>query len=367
MKWLKKKDKTLKPGMVFEKYTVEKELGHGGMGMVYLVRHNMLDSHFAMKVLDSDVAAKNKHFVDRFIREAKLACKIRHPNLITVHDAGMNPGTGLYYIVMDYVPGGNVRDLLKAKGHIPPDRALEIIRQMAGALCAAYAHHMVHRDIKPDNIMFAVDGSAKLADLGIAKSTDEHDPTLTMAATVFGTPAYMSPEQARDSSQVDIRADIYSLGIVFYEMLSGQRPFNGPTPMSILSQVMGPQSVPDIRAVAPDVPRELASLIAEMTEKDLGRRIANPDILLKKLNAIRLPVQRNAAPRSAAAARTVPPATGTSDVTIPTMASVPDVTIPTIAPSETTAMPDVTLATVPPPETVSAPDVTLATVPPPET
>ena len=164
MKWIKNNkgsDDTLKPGMVFEKYTVVKLLGQGGMGSVYLVRHNVLDSLFALKILASDVATKNKQFVDRFIREAKLACKIRHPNLIAVHDAGQNQKNGLYYIVMDYVSGGSVRDLLKKTHRIPPDQALSIITQVADALTAACAHHMVHRDIKPDNIMFAADGSVK--------------------------------------------------------------------------------------------------------------------------------------------------------------------------------------------------------------
>ena len=143
MKWLRstKKDipvdDRLKPGAVFEKYTVEKQLGQGGMGSVYLVRHNVLDSLFALKILSSDVASKNKQFVDRFIREAKLACKIRHPNLIAVHDAGQNPQNGLYYIVMDYVPGGSVRDRLKKTRRMPPDQALRIITQVADALAAA--------------------------------------------------------------------------------------------------------------------------------------------------------------------------------------------------------------------------------------
>ena len=295
MKWLRstKKDipvdDRLKPGAVFEKYTVEKQLGQGGMGSVYLVRHNVLDSQFALKILSSDVASKNKQFVDRFIREAKLACKIRHPNLIAVHDAGQNPQNGLYYIVMDYVPGGSVRDRLKKTRRMPPDQALRIITQVADALTAACAHHMVHRDIKPDNIMFAADGSAKLADLGIAKSTDEQDTMITMAASVFGTPAYMSPEQAKDSSKVDSRADIYSLGIVFYEMLSGYRPFSGTTAIQILSQVMDASRIPDVRQICPDVPPELADLIARMTEKDLEKRIQSPEILVRELKKIQIP------------------------------------------------------------------------------
>lgn len=283
------RDEILKPGTVFEKYTIEKQLGRGGMGAVYLVRHNVLDSFFALKVLFPDIASKNKQFVKRFIREAKLACKIKHPNLITVHDAGCNPDNGMYYIVMDYVAGGSVRELLKRMYRLPPERALQIITQVTAALVAAYSHHMVHRDIKPDNIMFAADGTVKLADLGIAKSMDERDTMLTMASAVFGTPAYMSPEQAKDSHRVDCRADIYSLGVVFYEMLSGQRPYRGDSTIQILSQVVAEGNIPDIRRLRPEIPPELAMLIAEMTEKKLSERIPNPIVLLERLNAIHLP------------------------------------------------------------------------------
>ncbi len=278
----------LEPGAEFEKYIVERQLGRGGMGAVYLVRHRVLDSFFALKVLFPEAAERNRQFVDRFIREAKLACKIKHPNLIAVYDAGRNPDNGLYYLVMEYVPGGTVRDLLKKEHRIAPARALRIIAQTAAALQAAHRHHMVHRDIKPDNIMFAADGTVKLADLGIAKSTDEQDTMLTMAAAVFGTPAYMSPEQAKDSSRVDCRADIYSLGIVFYEMVSGCRPYRGEGTIQILSRIVTAENIPDVRTVCPEIPAVLAEAIAAMTEKDLARRIQTPSELLTRLNAIYL-------------------------------------------------------------------------------
>ncbi len=358
----KPKDASLKPGTLFEKYSVVKELGRGGMGAVYLVRHTVLDSLFALKILAPDIAKKNKQFVDRFIREAKLACKIKHPNLIAVHDAGQNPQNGLYYIIMDYVPGGSVRDLLKKTRRIPPGRALEIITQVAGALSAANAHHMVHRDIKPDNIMFTADGSAKLADLGIAKSTDEQDTMLTMASSVFGTPAYMSPEQAKDSSKVDSRADIYSLGIVFYEMLSGKRPFSGDTTIQILSQIMDPESTPDIRQVCPETPQDLADLIARMTEKNLEKRIPDPDTLVQELKKIRIPDQIASRPLRTRGEILVDKQSGNGasagDVTMPTMATAApagDVTMPTMvtaAPVGDVTMP--TMATAAPPVSVEA-------------
>ncbi|MBR4666968.1 MAG: serine/threonine protein kinase [Lentisphaeria bacterium] len=283
----------LKPGALFGNYTIEKILGHGGMGAVYLVRHNVLDTLFAIKVLSPAAVQMNGIFVDRFIREGKLACKIRHPNLIAVHDAGRNPEHDLYYIVMDYVPGGSVRDLLNKESRLDPDPALKIIIQVARALCAAYDNHLVHRDIKPDNIMFASDGTVKLADLGLAKSIDDQDPSLTVTAAVFGTPAYMSPEQALDSGKVDIRADIYSLGIVFYEILAGQRPYNGGSSMAVLAQVLAETDVPDIRTIRPRIPAELAELIAAMTAKKLEKRIQTPAELLRRLENIRIPADWN--------------------------------------------------------------------------
>ncbi len=377
----KPKDASLKPGTLFEKYSVVKELGRGGMGAVYLVRHTVLDSLFALKILAPDIAKKNKQFVDRFIREAKLACKIKHPNLIAVHDAGQNPQNGLYYIIMDYVPGGSVRDLLKKTRRIPPGRALEIITQVAGALSAANAHHMVHRDIKPDNIMFTADGSAKLADLGIAKSTDEQDTMLTMASSVFGTPAYMSPEQAKDSSKVDSRADIYSLGIVFYEMLSGKRPFSGDTTIQILSQIMDPESTPDIRQVCPETPQDLADLIARMTEKNLEKRIPDPDTLVQELKKIRIPDQIASRPLRTRGEILVDKQSGNGtsagDVTMPTMATAApagDVTMPTMATAapQTPAAedsPEVTMPTMatvasqaPVPAAEDSPEVTMPTM-----
>lgn len=340
MKWKKSESGVLKPGDTFERYTVEKLLGRGGMGAVYLVRHNILESLFALKVLFPEVASKNRQFVDRFIREAKLACKIKHPNLIAVHDAGKNPKNGMYYIIMDYVSGGSIRDLLKKNGRISSQRAISIVEQIASALETAKQHHMVHRDIKPDNIMFAADGTAKLADLGIAKSTNEQDTMLTMEVSVFGTPAYMSPEQAMDSSKVDCRADIYSLGIVLFEMLSGQRPYRGSGTMEILSQVVKDDNIPDIRKYCPQLSSEIAELIRDMTAKHLEERIATPTELLKRIHAISL---KDIAWNTVAAK---PSADTESTATMPTMvrttpAEHSEVTLQTVTVSTVTESKDI--------------------------
>ena len=280
------KNSLLRPGDVFEKYTVEQELGHGGMGAVYLVRHRVLNTNFALKVLYPGVAQRDQQFVDRFIREAQLAGRIRHPNLIAVYDAGLNESNGMYYLVMDYVSGGSVRSKLRKQVHLSVLESLGIVRQVGHALEAALQHNMVHRDIKPDNIMFDADGVARLADLGIAKATGDHDANLTVEAAVFGTPAYMSPEQARDSRNVDIRADIYSLGIVLYEMLTGRRPFTGENTIEILTQVIGDTEAPDVRTLNPDIPEAVAVLVSDMIAKDLRKRVASPSDLISRIDVI---------------------------------------------------------------------------------
>lgn len=279
-------DNSLTVGSRFEKYEIEKFLAKGGMGSVYLVRHVVLDTRFALKILSPEAAAHNRDFIERFIREAKLSSQIRHPNLIIVHDAGKNDETGLYYLVMDYVPNGTLRDRLAMAGRILPCGAIGIVRQIAEALREAHRCGMIHRDIKPENIMFDENGNARLADLGIAKSTGAEDIMLTMAAAVMGTPCYMSPEQAKDSGKIDERADIYSLGIVFYEMLTGCCPFTGNTPVEVLSKVISEEKALDITSLNPDISNAMAILVHDMIEKNPDKRIATADILVCRLNSI---------------------------------------------------------------------------------
>ena len=343
--------KLLSPGDRFEKYIIEKELGHGGMGAVYLVRHSILDTKFALKVLYPEVAGRDKQFVERFIREGRLAGQIRHENLIAVYDAGQNEKNGMYYLVMDFVSGGSVRDRIKQNHYVDMLEAISIIRQVACALQAAQNHNMVHRDIKPDNIMFDDKGVVRLADLGIAKATDDRETGLTLEASVFGTPAYMSPEQARDSSKVDTRADIYSLGVVFYEMLTGRRPFSGETTIEILSHVIDDTPAPDVRIFSKDLPADVAKLVADMLEKDRDKRVQSPSELIRRIDALDLTAYKvgeqtaadevevtmptMASPVGGASASPVAEAPQPTNVTMPTMASAEppptNVTMPTMA------------------------------------
>ena len=270
----------------FRGYTVERLLGNGSLGAVYLVRHEVLDTVYALKALFPEVAKENADYVKRFMREAKIATRIRHPNLVAVHDCGYDETRGLYYIVMDYVSGGDLRQALAFAGRFAPDRAVEVVLQVASALDAAQEYHVVHRDIKPENIMIQPDGTVKLVDLGIAKADGLRDSLCTEAESVFGTPAYVAPEQAVDASSVDVRADIYSLGVVLFEMIAGRVPYEGPNAPQILVQTLSSDPFPDIRDINPDVDPALAILIRRMCVKEADRRIATPAALIAEFAKI---------------------------------------------------------------------------------
>ena len=267
-------------GERFRGYKIVRRLGNGGLGAVYLVKHEVLENLYALKILYPEVANANENYVKRFLREAKIATRIRHPNLVAVYDAGFDEEKGVYYLVMDYVNGGDLRQAIAFAGHFDPDRAVEVIMQVASALEAAQKFKVVHRDIKPENIMIQPDGLVKLVDLGIAKSDDIKDSLNTTLESVFGTPAYVAPEQAVDASTVDARADIYSLGIVLFEMIAGRTPYEGPNAPQILAKTLSPEPIPDIRDFAPGVKPMLAVLIRRMCVKERDRRIAGPTELL---------------------------------------------------------------------------------------
>ena len=272
----------LQPGEGFRGYVVERLLGKGGLGAVYLVRHAMLDTLYALKILYPDVARQNPSYIKRFLREAKIATRIRHPNLVAVHDCGFDPGKGAYYLVMDYVTGGDLRQALAFSGTFEPEKAVEVIAQVARALDAAQKFNVVHRDIKPENIMLQPDGLVKLVDLGIAKASNMDESLKTTTDSVFGTPTYVSPEQALSAADVDARADIYSLGIVLFEMVAGRTPFVGKSAPQILVQVMSDDPVPDVRDFNPSVPPMLATVIRRMCVKERDRRISSPAALLRE-------------------------------------------------------------------------------------
>ncbi len=262
------------PGESFRGYTIQRKIGEGGLGSVWLARHDVHGALFAVKILDREVARTKQEDIRRFVREAKLAAKIDHPNLAAVHDAGYDAERDVYYIVMDYVAGDTLRMAIAMGGPIPEAEAVGIVLQIADVLDAAQRFGMVHRDLKPENIMISPDGTARLLDLGVAKVSHRVDSLRTMAESVFGTPDYIAPEQAVDSSIVDPRADMYFLGVILFEMLSGRRPYVGDTPAEVLCRLFDPSPVPDVRDFAPSVSPALAALVAKMCAKSPDGRFA---------------------------------------------------------------------------------------------
>lgn len=280
----------LEVGGTFGAYHVMRLLGRGGMGEVYLVRHQMLDECFALKILDPDIANGNPEYVRRFLREAKIASKIRHPNLVQVHDAGYDNGKGVYFIVMDYVGGSNLRMTIGIGGAMGHREAVRIVASVASALAAGERLGVVHRDIKPENIMIEEDGTVKLVDLGVAKAKGT-DSLMTMQRSVFGTPNYISPEQALDASTVDGRADVYSLGIVLYELLCGRRPYSSDKANEVLRELLSPNPIPDVRVLNPAVPQKLSALLSLMCAKSPEDRIKSASSLLEMLGKMGYGVQ----------------------------------------------------------------------------
>ena len=264
-------------------YRIEKALGRGGMGEVYLARHVKLKIFRAIKILLPSVAEKDHIYAERFMNEARLAIDMRHQNIINVMDANYDDKYGVYYIVMEYVDGASIRKIIKAKGRFDEQTALKIVLKVAEALLAAEKMKIVHRDIKPDNIMMTSDGEVKLADLGIAKSNSEN-VELTNPQMMLGTIAYISPEQASDAQSVDSRADIYSLGVTLYEMLAAEKPYTG-TQVEILQKLFN-APVPNIQAKVPAVSTLTAKLLKKMMAKDKADRPRNFETLCRLLSKL---------------------------------------------------------------------------------
>ena len=271
----------MEPGDVVGRCRTIRELGRGGVGTVYLATHQTLQIEVALKVLSPALSMDNPALAERFIREAQLAARIRHPNVIAVMDAAHDEATGLYYIVMEYVGGGSLSWHLR-NGPLPEKKALAIVTGIAHALVIAEENRIVHRDIKPDNIMLDPRGTPKLADLGLAKHALDSRLSLTIGGTYMGTPAYMSPEQARDAKIADTRDDIYSLGASFYECLTGEPPFQGETPYNIMSELLTkPSPIPSV--LRPDISRSADLICRKMMAKTRDLRYADAHALLQDL------------------------------------------------------------------------------------
>ena len=273
----------LRPGTIVGKYKIIRCLGVGGMGEVYLVEHTLLKSRFALKILRKEVVMADPELSGRLLREARLAGNIHHPNLISVVDVELDNNTNFAYIVMEYVSGVSIEQLLAA-GPISELRTLEIIRDTGLALKAASEHHIIHRDIKPANIMLASDGTVKLADLGVAKVSGKGDgAALTLDNAILGTPNYASPEQLRSSNSVDSRADIYSLGVTMHHMLTGVRPFDADSVYGVMANVLDTPLTP-LQKINPKLSKRLTALIGKLCAKEADDRPADIDEMLTLIN-----------------------------------------------------------------------------------
>ena len=272
----------IEPGDVIGRCRIIRELGRGGVGTVYLATHQTLQIEVALKILSPALSLDHPALAERFIREAQIAARIRHPNVIAVMDAAHDEATGLYFIVQEYVGGGSLAWHLR-DGPMPERKTLAIITGIAHAIAVAEENGIVHRDIKPDNILLDPRGTAKLADLGLAKHGLDTQASLTLGGSFMGTPAYMSPEQARDAKAADTRDDIYSLGATFYECLTGQPPFQGETPYNIMSELLTKPS-PCPRQHSPEISRSADLVCRKMMAKTRQLRYADAKSLLQDLH-----------------------------------------------------------------------------------
>lgn len=264
----------LKEAKELGSYVLRRKLGEGGMGEVWLAEHRLLKRPCAMKFVRADLAAEPATAA-RFEREVRAVTALTHFNTVRIYDYGRSDD-GSFYYVMEYLEGPTLDRLVRDRGPLAPGRAVFLVRQLCGALAEAHAAGMVHRDLKPNNVIVAALGGqrdvAKLLDFGLVQDhTDAPDDArITRAGTVLGTPAYMCPEQAA-GERVDRRGDVYSLGALAFFALTGRPPFEGATAAKLMSAHLT-QPAPDARAVRPDVPADLAAVLARCLAKDPGAR-----------------------------------------------------------------------------------------------
>jgi serine/threonine protein kinase len=310
-------------GQTFGHYELEREIGRGGMGEVYLARDERLGRPVALKLLSSSFTADPER-VARFRREAHAVSHLNHPNVVTVYEVG--EADGQRFIVTEYVEGETLRELL-ARGPLQPQRALDIAVQVASALASAHEAGVIHRDVKPENVMVRPDGYVKVLDFGLAKLTeaagDDDRETQTRAlklstqpGLVMGTVAYMSPEQAR-GLKVDARTDVWSLGVVVYEMLTGHQPFDGETVSHVIVNILEHEPEPLAR-YAPVAPEQLQQLVGKALNKKREARQASMREMLAELREAREEVtyrERQGLHHSSGGMKSKPPA-----VTTPTAA-----------------------------------------------
>jgi len=261
-------------------FTVESEIGRGGMGVVYRAHDEKLKRTVAVKVLPPELAYR-RDIRARFMREAETAARLSHPNIVPIHAVG--EADDLVYFVMGYVDGESLGVRLKRRGRLSLEEARRIMRETSDALAAAHQQGVIHRDVKPDNILLeGTRGRVMVTDFGIAKALSAEGGTLTDTGIAIGTPAFMSPEQAAGERVIDGRSDLYSLGVVAYQMLTGELPFQSPTVPGLLMKQISTPATP-VDRLRPETPRELAMTVMRCLEKDPGDRWPSADALRRAL------------------------------------------------------------------------------------
>ena len=275
-------------------FRITDELGKGGMGVVYKAYDRALDRVVAVKVLLPHLA-EDEEFIKRFIREARIAAKLEHPNIVQIHAA--NKSGTLWYIAMQYIKGKTLADYLKVKCFFPIRDALVITRSIATALACAHRIGIIHRDIKPSNIMIDESGQVKVMDFGLARARTVQN-RITQTGLYLGTPEYSSPEQC-ESSAIDERADIYSLGVILYELLAGRVPHVAETPLSLFKKIVEEEPVP-LKVINPNIPNSVINLVNKMMAKDKEKRYQSTNEIVNQIDRIlkseSLPVMAVASP-----------------------------------------------------------------------
>ncbi|MGH9178387.1 MAG: Stk1 family PASTA domain-containing Ser/Thr kinase [Acidimicrobiales bacterium] len=262
------------PAQVYsDRYEILRQVARGGMAEVYLARDQLLDRRVALKVLFPELSV-DRSFVERFRREAQAAANLSHPNIVSVYDWGEEDDT--YFIVMEYVDGRPLSAIIRSQGPLLADRAASIGADVAGALAFAHRNGVIHRDVKPGNVLLDVNDQVKVTDFGIARAANTQE-NLTQTGAVMGTATYFSPEQAQGYG-VDPRSDVYSLGVVLYEMVTGKPPFAGDNPVTIAYKHVREQPVPP-RQVNPAIPAAFESIVLQAMAKDADDRYASAEEL----------------------------------------------------------------------------------------
>lgn len=270
---------TLLGTLLNDRYRLEARIGTGGMSTVYRALDETLERQVAIKLMNREIASDSDQ-LERFRREARAVAQLSHPHIVGVIDAGEDHGRP--YIVFEYVEGETLKERIRRLGQLPVGEAVAYAIEIARALGAAHARHIVHRDVKPQNVLIDEEGSAKVTDFGIARTLDEDG--LTQDGRVLGTTDYVSPEQAL-GHDVSGQSDLYSLGVVLYEMLTGQVPFRGENQVAVAMQHVR-EEIPDVRALRPEASASLAAVIDRATAKDLRDRYRSDEELIADLEDV---------------------------------------------------------------------------------